>query len=534
MDPKIRTRMLNHWDNVYPKVDIERGYGGESLFRWDDLGSENPDTERLEAYARLLSSVGINALVLNNVNVGEMGSQLIQLEWLPRLARVADLFRAWGIQIGLAVSYAAPKMLKELETADPREAAVCEWWKARCDALYEAVPDLLGFLVKADCEHQPGPMDYGLDHAQGAQHLADALAPHGGVLIWRAFVYTDGDKTDVMAQPYKQFTPLDDKFAENVILQIKNGPRDFQPYEPVHPLFGGMKQTSMALELQVTQEYLGHDTHICFIPTQWEIYFKSQIRDDATLADVLCASEKSLIAGVANTNDNPNWTGHLFAQANLYGFARLCWDPYASSETIAHEWALLTFDGKTEAISTTENILNNSWRAFVGYTSPFNMGQFFNQADTWDADHFDPAPWFKKGKDYFHPSAEEMGFERSRGDDIEYVSQYPKELKELYQDPKTCPEDTLLFFHRLPWNWKIQNGKTLMQAVYDSYHDNAAKIDAWISDWTALAGTVDPYRHAHVLERLQRQRYHARLWARYMTSYFLGLTGIPDDSGRSY
>ena len=317
--PRVANRQLNQWDNVAPKVDIERGYGGETLFRWDLIADEltsqhTPVLDRLNEYARLLASVGINNVIVNNVNVAENGSQLLQIDWLPRIQAVGDIFRAWGVRIGLSICYAAPTVLKELTTSDPREASVRTWWKT-ASKKYEAVPDCLGFLVKADSEGQPGPMDYDLDHAQGAQHLADALAPHGGTILWRAFVY-DHNEYDTMTQPYRQFKPLDGQFADNFVLQVKNGPRDFKVREPIHPLLGALPQTATALELQITQEYMGHDTHLCFLPSQWEWILTQPAHNHGTLADFISSKAGGTIAGVANTNDNPNWTGHIFGQAN--------------------------------------------------------------------------------------------------------------------------------------------------------------------------------------------------------------------------
>ena len=535
--PKVSLRALNHWDNVYPKVDIERGYGGETLFKWDQLSGKQEDTntttERLTSYARLLASVGINGLILNNVNVGETGSQLLRLDWLAKVEQVATLFRAWGIRVGLSISYAAPTLLGELESTDPREAATRNWWTERTAALYERIPDFLGFLVKADSEGQPGPMDFDLDHSEGALHLADALAPHGGRLFWRAFVYGH-DETDIMSQPYKQFKPLDGDFAGNVTLQVKNGPRDFQVREPIHPLIGAMEQTPTAVELQITQEYLGHDTHICFLPSQWREVLDQPAQSHATTADFLIDQPDSALVAVANTHDAPNWTGHLFAQANLYGFAQLAWNPKTPVADIATEWTARTFDQQPEVNAAVVPILLSSWPTFEGYTAPNCLGQLYNQADTWDADHFDPAPWRNNGKGWFLADSSGIGIDRSPQSDSGLLDQYPESLRAQYSDPAICPEEYLLFFHHLPWDWELQNGKSLIQHLYDSYHDNAAVIDSWIHVWLELADKIEAHRHAHVLERLHRQRYHARLWARYMTSYLLNISEVPDSSGRSY
>jgi alpha-glucuronidase len=531
--PRITLRALNHWDNVYPKVDIERGYGGETLFRWDLIPDDAACMARLAAYARLLASVGINGLFVNNVNVGDSGSQLLRPDWFPRLATVAEIFRGWGIRLGLSISYAAPVLLGELDSADPRDPAVQAWWRARADTLYEAVPDCLGWLVKADSEGQPGPLGYGLDHAEGSRHLAEALAPHDGRLFWRAFVYGH-DKGDIMAQPYRHFKPLDGHFAHGVTLQVKNGPRDFQVREPIHPLIGAMEHTPTAVELQITQEYLGHDTHICFLPALWEEFLRQPAQNHPSAAEFLISHPEGALIGIANTHDAPNWTGLLFAQANLYGFARLAWNPQTPASTLAQDWATLSFDRHPAVVQEVTDILLQSWPTFEGYTAPFSLGQVYNQSDTWDSDHFDPAPWRNNGKDWFLANEHGIGIDRSPESASAFLGQYPPVLQARYADPRTCPSDNLLFFHHLPWDWPLPDGDSLIQSIYSRYHDSAARLDEWITRWTALAAHTDAHRHAHVLERLRHQRLHARLWARYMTSYLLSISNIPDRSGRTY
>ncbi len=534
--PRVRRRIIDHWDNVFPVVDIERGYGGESIWRWTEL----PDTvaPSYTDYARMLASIGINGLVVNNVNASRPqvgGYRLVTDDWIPKLAALAEVFRAWGIRIGVSISYNAPVLTGELDTSDPREKRVQAWWHERTAALYDAIPDLLGYLVKADSEGQPGPADFDLDHAEGSRLLANCLAGFGGSLFWRAFVYNTEDTTvDLMAQPYRQFKPLDGRFGPNVLLQVKNGPRDFQVREPLHPLIGALEKTPIALELQTTQEYLGHDTHLVFLPTQWQEALGQPTMTGASAAEFLCRQQNSALVGVSNVNDSPCWTSHLFAQANLYGFGRLAWDPQTDAKTIGDEWARMTFDNSVQGVDTVTRLLGESYHTFEGYIAPYCLGQCYNAAGTWDADHFDPEPWRNNGSRWFHADKHGIGIDRTYTSETGYLGQYPPSLQRLFGDPATCPADYLLWFHHLPWTHRMPSGKTLVQTLYDRYFEAAELVDDWLAQWKRLSGTVDCVRFTHVLERLQRQRYHARLWARYMTSYFYSLNGIADEQGRVY
>jgi alpha-glucuronidase len=536
--PNIPLRAYLHFDNVWPKVDIERGYGGESLWRWNELPDDPGGRQR--DYARLLASCGLNALILNNVNAGEPvigGWRLVTDEWIPKVAALAAIFRTWGIRIGLSIAYNSPQLSGELPTSDPREQEVRLWWERRADALFAAIPDFLGWVVKADSEGQAGPMEFGLDHASGSRHLAHALDRHGGRLFWRCFVYGETE-VDVTAQPYRQFKPLDGRFESNVTLLIKNGPRDFQVREPLHPLFGAMPRTACALELQATQEYLGHDTHAVFLPSQWEEILGLPVQDGRPLRDWLRASRDAAIFAVANTNDSPCWTGHVFGQANWYGFARLAWNPAEKAAALAEQWARLSFDNRPTAVATVQRILLESYRTFEGYTAPFCLGQIYNVAKTWDADHFDPDPWRNNGRNWFFAMPEGVGIPRAQSPDFH---QFPPAFRERVADPRTCDPDYLLWFHRLPWDWRMPDGATLLQALLDRYAESAARVDEWIAQWAEVRQEVDPIRFAHVLERLLRQRLHARLWARYLSTFLqdqaaLGARVDPSDdasSGRS-
>lgn len=514
--PAIPLRAWLCFDNVWPRVDIERGYGGESLFPWRDLPQD--PAGRLEDFARLLASAGLNVLVPNNVNAGEPmvgGWRLITDTWISKVQSLAQIFRRWGIRIGLSIAYNAPELSGELPTSDPREEKVQRWWQQRAEALYAAIPDFAGWVIKADCEGQAGPMAYGVNHAEGCRHLASALSPFGGRLFWRCFVYGH-EILDITAQPYRQFQPLDGFFPENVTLLIKNGPRDFQVREPLHPLFGAMHKTACALELQVTQEYLGHDTHVVFLPSQWEEILGLPTQDGRSMREWLPAQKNAAIFGIANTNDSPCWTGHLFAQANWLGFGRLAWNPQARAADLAREWATLAFDGQQEVVETASQILLESYHTFEGYTAPFCLGQIYNTAKTWDSDHYDPDPWRNNGTDWFHADAEGVGFPRAQS---EHFSQYPAAFRARVAEPGRCEENYLLWFHRLPWDWQMRDGRSLLENIRHRYQTCSSRVDQWIESWSKLFGKLDCLRFAHVLERLLRQRLHGRLWARYMITY---------------
>ena len=521
--PKVALRMINHWDNIHPRNDIERGYGGRSLFHWEELPALRP---LYEDYARLLASVGINAIVLNNVNAGEPGIggyRLITPEFLPKLAALADLFRRWGIRCGISISFSSPTLTGDLSTDDPRDPAVRAWWAARTAEIYRQIPDFLGYLIKADSEGQPGPAKYGLTHAEGARAISDALLPYGGRLFWRAFVYGLDNNLDIVAQPYAQFKPLDGSFPSNCSVQIKYGPRDFQPREPIHPLLGALEKTATALELQITQEYLGHDTHAVFLPTLWEEILRSPVWLAPTLADFLSSRGDSAIVGVSNVSDAPNWTGHLFAQANLYGFGRLAWNPYLDADTILREWTALTFPGSQKVINTTHNILSRSHATFIGYTAPYCLGQVHGNGPNWDLCHYDPDPAAKNGTDLFYADAQRIGIDRTLSSGRGVLEQYPPPLRELFNDPNTCPEKYLLWFHQLPWHYRLKDGRTLAEAIDFSYWANARRVEDFIREWQALEPHLAPSVFSHVLEKLHAQHSHALHWARHMTDYFTNL-----------
>ena len=525
--PALRHRLINHWDNIHPRSDIERGYGGRSIFHWDELPALR---ERYHEYARLLASVGINGVILNNVNADEPeigGWRLLEPEFLPKLEALAGVFRPWGIRIGISVSFASPALCGELNTDDPRDPLVIKWWAQRTRRLYEAIPDFLGYLIKADSEGQPGPARYGLTHAEGSRAIAAALEPHGGRLFWRAFVYGMRDDLDLVAQPYAQFKPLDGAFPDNVSVQIKYGPRDFQPREPIHPLLGALEMTATALELQITQEYLGHDTHAVFLPSLWEEILQTPVAAAPTLAEFLARSPEAAIAGVSNVSEAANWTSHLFAQANLYGFGRMAWNPALRASKIAHEWATLTFDNHPKAVAVALSILLESHDVFVGYTAPLCLGQVHGNAKTWDRCHFNPAPAAKNGTALFHADYWGIGFDRSPASGKGVLEQYCPILRELYANPTTCPKELLLWFHRLPWDHLLSDGRILRDVLVDSYWRAAERTKSFIARWESLRGVLDGPRFEHTLEKFHAQSAHARMWAEHMTSY-LSRFAFPD------
>ncbi len=448
--PAYNVRVLNHWDNL--DGTIERGYSGHSIWNWDEL----PDvvSPRYREYARANASVGINGVVLNNVNAS---SKILSAEYLAKVAKIADVFRPYGIKVYLSANFAAPMQLGGLKTADPLEPEVAAWWKAKADEIYKLIPDFGGFLVKANSEGQPGPCDFDRTHAEGANMMARALKPHGGIVMWRAFVYSPAD-ADRAKQAYIEFQPLDGKFDDNVIVQIKNGPIDFQPREPYSPLFGAMPQTDQMVEFQVTQEYLGHSNHIAYLAPMWTEFF-----------DYVSPSSLKAIAGVANVGNDTNWTGHPMAQANWYAFGRLAWNPQLSSEEIIDEWMPMTLNypenTPKEVTDGLKKMMLDSREAVVDYMMPLGLHHLFAFGH-----HYGPEPWcdIKGGRPdwmppYYHRAdSAGLGFNRSSSGS-NAVAQYPAQLAKKLDDINTCPEEFILWFHHVPWDFKMKSGATLWQ-----------------------------------------------------------------------
>lgn len=512
--PAYNVRVLNHWDNL--DGTIERGYSGHSIWNWDEL----PDvvSPRYREYARANASVGINGVVLNNVNAS---SKILSAEYLAKVAKIADVFRPYGIKVYLSANFAAPMQLGGLKTADPLEPEVAAWWKAKADEIYKLIPDFGGFLVKANSEGQPGPCDFDRTHAEGANMMARALKPHGGIVMWRAFVYSPAD-ADRAKQAYIEFQPLDGKFDDNVIVQIKNGPIDFQPREPYSPLFGAMPQTDQMVEFQVTQEYLGHSNHIAYLAPMWTEFF-----------DYVSPSSLKAIAGVANVGNDTNWTGHPMAQANWYAFGRLAWNPQLSSEEIIDEWMPMTLNyPENTPMKVTDGLkkmMLDSREAVVDYMMPLGLHHLFAFGH-----HYGPEPWcdIKGGRPdwmppYYHRAdSAGLGFNRSSSGS-NAVAQYPAQLAKKLDDINTCPEEFILWFHHVPWDFKMKSGATLWQELCNRYQSGVESVETMQRQWTAAKPYIDPELWNDVNERLMTQARDANWWREGCLLYFQQFSGMP-------
>ena len=525
--PKHQIRMLNHWDNL--DGSIERGYAGRSLWKWDELpGKVDP---RLADYARANASLGLNATVLNNVNAN---ARSLTPEYIAKAAAIADTFRPYGLKVFLSANFAAPRTIGGLQTADPLDPGVQKWWSDKASEIYKAIPDFGGFLVKANSEGQPGPQDYKRTHADGANMLADAVKPHGGIVMWRAFVYDATVDPDRINRAYKEFVPLDGKFRDNVFVQTKNGPLDFMPREPYHPVFGAMPKTPNTVELQVTQEYLGHSNHLVYLAPMWKEFFDSETfvkGPGSTVAKVadgtLQGHAHTAIAGVANTGSDRNWTGHHFAAANWYAFGRLAWNSSLTSEAIADEWIQQTWSRRPETIKAIATLMLGSREAFVNYTMPLGLHHLIG------GDHYAVMPENddKRRIDwsaiYYHRADEKgIGFDRTRGGSGA-VDQYQKQNADRWNDPKTTPENLLLWFHHLPWNYRLNSGQTLWQGLVAHYYKGAEQAAQMQKAWASLKGSVDDERHAAVAAKLQRQTADAAAWRDKCLAYFAQFSKLP-------
>lgn len=532
-NPEIGLRLLNHWDNPgkvpNSQPSIERGYAGRSIFKWDELPVLK---KRYTDYCRMLASVGINGAVVNNVNTAKNGLEgwkLLTPEYLPKLKSLASVFRKYGIKFYISVNFFSPVIISGLSDADPLNPEVQNWWTKKVSEIYSEIPDFGGFLVKADSEGEPGPVKYGRTHAAGANLLANALEPFGGILIWRAFVYgKDKNLSDDRAcQAYEVFKPLDGLFAGNALIQIKNGPVDFQVREPVSPLFGAMPKTNQILELQITQEYTGQAKHVCYLVPQWkEIlgFDTHSTGDNSTVSRIINGSsfgyKYSGVAGVSNIGDDPNWTGHLLSQANLYGFGRLAWDPDMSAEQITEEWILQTFGNNKKVFSVLNEILLTSWKTYEDYTSPLGVGLMCN------GDHFKPDP---AGRVKYHKADKGgVGFDRTMASGSGYTGQYFEPQRTLFETLSSCPEELLLFFHHVPYTYKLKSGKTVIQYIYDTHNEGVEEVKNYKIKWQSLAGLIDEERYNHVLKRLKEQIGLAERWRDSVISYFQDLSGIAD------
>jgi len=525
--PRIRQRILAHWDNL--DGSIERGYAGRSLWRWHEL-PQNIDP-RYHDYARACASIGINGTCLNNVNAN---AKILTTAYLEKIAALADVFRPYGLHLYLSPNFAAPMVLGDLDTSDPRAPAVAAWWQRKVDEIYRLIPDFGGFQVKANSEGQPGPQDYGANHDAGANLLAEALEPYGGMVLWRAFVYDTRVDTDRAKCAYKEFVPLDGQFRPNVLVQVKNGPIDFQPREPFHPLLGAMTQTPLALELQITQEYLGQSLHLVYLGGMWKEILDADTfakGPGSTVARVVDGSlyghTTSCIVGVANTGSDRNWCGHHFAQANWYAFGRLAWDHDLSADAIAEEWARLTWSNDPLVLDAIKTMMLGSWEACINYMTPLGLHHMMQAGH-----HYGPDPAFNAAKRldwnnvYYHQADKRgVGFDRS-STGSNAVSQYHSPLREQFDNIDTCPEKFLLWFHHVPWHHRLKSGCTLWEELQQRYAAGVACVEEMRRIWQGLQDKIDPQRHAHVSQRLEQQLANARLWREVCLRYFGQFAGV--------
>lgn len=534
--PAMPLRMLNHWDNM--DGSIERGYSGNSFF------FENNEiliNDRTVTYARLIASVGINGIVINNVNVKECATWLITDRYLDRLRKMSEIFAGYGIRLYLSLNYAAPIELQELDSADPLSDEVKAWWKERMKIVYDAVPNLGGFLIKVDSEGRPGPFTYGRTHADGANMLAKAIAPYGGLIIWRCFVYNCKQdwrdrKTDRARAGYDNFIDLDGQFEDNVILQIKNGPMDFQVREPVHPLFGALEKTNQMLEVQIAQEYTGQQRHVCYLIPMFKqiLAFKTYVKEDKdTIADIVSGraylQKNCGMAAVANTGSDANWTGHDLAAANLYGFGRLAFDANLSAEEIAKEWIRLTYGRDEETEKTLLFMLMSSWPAYEKYTSPLGIGWMVNPGHHYgpNVDGYEYDRWGT----YHRADHLGIGVDRSR-EGTGYSLLYKEPNASIYDSKEKCPDELLLFFHHVPYTWRLNSGKSVIQHIYDTHFDGVEIVDEMARRFEKLHGKLPEKVYERIKERLNHQKEHAREWRDQINAYFYRKTGIPDEKGR--
>ncbi|HLJ78143.1 MAG TPA: alpha-glucuronidase family glycosyl hydrolase, partial [Acidobacteriaceae bacterium] len=534
--PAAPIRWVNQWDNL--NGTIERGYGGRSIFF--DNGQVRDDLSRVGDYGRLLASIGINGCTINNVNANP---QMLTPELIRGVARIADAFRPWGVRLSISVPISAPKDLGALDTFDPGDPRVAAWWRARADALYAAIPDFAGFVVKADSEGQPGPSSYGRSPADAANMLAAALKPHGGVVLYRAFVYNhhldwNNPKADRARAAYDIFHPLDGKFADNVVVLIKNGPIDFQVREPVSPLFAGLRETNTAIELQVTQEYMGQARHLVFLPSQWQTYLDFDLHAEnrsTPLRDIVDGStfHRPLggYAGVANVGLDANWMAHPMALANLYGFGRLAWNPKTTAETIASDWTRLTFNNDAKVVSTISRMLLASWPMYEHYTGPLGLQTLTNITGP----HYGPAPQSQENNgwgQWIRATHDGVGMDRTVATGTGYIGQYPPEVAHMYDSLETCPDNLLLFMHHVPYTYKLHSGKTVIQTIYDSHDQGAQEADNQVREWQSLDGLIDDQRYEKILGLLEYQAGHAIVWRDAIDRWFAQMSGIPDALGR--
>jgi len=534
--PVAPLRWTNEWDNL--DGSIERGYGGRSLFFVND--EVVSDLSRVNDYARLLASVGINGCTINNVNASP---RMLASDFIPHWARIADVFRKWGIHLSVSVDFSSPQKIGGLSTFDPLDPQVVVWWRKKADEVYKAVPDLAGFLVKADSEGRLGPSTYGRTHADAANLIARALKPHGGALVYRAFVYNhhldwNDLKADRARAAYDNFASLDGKFDDNVVVQIKYGPIDFQVREPVSPLIGALRHTSQALELQITQEYTGQQRHLCFLAPLWKEIFDFDLADEKGTQVKAISSGRAFhrptggFVGVANVGQDKNWLGYDLAQANLYTFGRLAWNPDLSAMSVLEEWTRLTFGDDPTVVAAVEQLQMESWPAYEKYTgSPLGLQTLTNIVGP----HYGPGPdsadnngwgqWIRADKNA-------IGMDRTVATGTGFAGQYARKIAAKYESLQSTPDNLVLFFHHLPYSYVLHSGKTVIQTIYDSHYEGAEIAQGFPAEWERLKGKIDDERYSAVLGRLEYQSGHAMVWRDAINDWFLRLTGIADEKGR--
>lgn len=558
-NPKKNIRIINHWDNI--DGTVERGFAGSSVLfescRNKDIMSEvmnaiggiaatneglrkafnddytvASDLERINDYARMLSSVGINGAIINNTNVHKAETDLIDNK-INIVKIISEIMGRWGIKTYLSINFAAPITLGDLQTSDPLDKDVIEWWKKKAEYVYSVIPNLGGFMVKADSEGRPGPFTYGRNHADGANMLASAISPYGGILIWRCFVYNCRQDwrdhiTDRAKAAFDCFEPLDGQFLDNVYLQIKNGPMDFQVREPIAPLFGTMDKTNKLLELQITQEYTGQQKHVCFLIPWWK-----EVLSHPTYANNTSSNVEQTINGIAaivNVGSDENWTGHFLAQANLYGYGRLAWDSNTSSDQITEEWIKLTFGNDPAVMKNVSEILMSSWETYEKYSAPLGIGWMVSPGHHYgpDVDGYEFSPWGT----YHRADCKGIGINRTLESGTGYTGQYNEPLKSLYNNLETCPDELLLFFHHVSYKHILKSGKTVIQHIYDTHFEGFESVEDFIDKWNELKGVIPGDVYDQVLERLHIQLDSARNWRDQINTYFYRMSGIEDEKGR--
>ena len=530
--PKINIRMLNHWDDL--DRHVERGFAGQSIWDWHKL----PDykEQRYLDYARANASIGLNGTVLNNVNANSL---ILTPAYLEKVKALADIFRPYGIKVYLSIKFSSPQQIGGLSTSDPLDSNVQQWWQDKAKEIYQSIPDFGGFLVKANSEGQPGPGDYQRTHAEGANMLAKALAPFGGNVIWRAFVYSHEDKTERSLQAYNEFVPLDGKFEKNVSIQVKNGPIDFQPREPFSPMFGAMPKTPLAMEFQITQEYLGFSTHLVYLATLFEEVLDTDTLvhgQGSTIAKVIDGSlhqlPLSIIAGVANIGSDRNWTGHIFGQASWYAFGRLAWDHQLNSATIAQDWIKMTLTHDTKAVASISNFMMNSRETLVNYMTPLGLHHIMDTGH-----HYGPGPWVDNlGREDWNPvyyhRADEQGLGLNRtSTGTNAVAQYAKPWQEIFSDPNKTPQALLLWFHHLAWDYKMPSGNSLWHELVSHYYAGVEAVEQMEKDWLTLADKIEPNQFNQVKMALAIQVKEAKWWRDACVLYFQTFSKQPLPNG---